>query len=94
VEKHWKSPQEVVPRLRLLRESFAKLDTWDHDSLEGALRALADQLGIPAGKLIHPLRVALTGSAVGPGVFEVAAVLGRDAVLTRLDAAIEELGTA
>ncbi|NIP81369.1 MAG: hypothetical protein GWM90_20000 [Gemmatimonadetes bacterium] len=89
VRKHWsKSPDDVAERLRRLRALFASQETWEEQPLEDALRALADGLGVGAGKLIHPLRVALTGSAVSPGIFEVLVVMGRDRTLDRLDAAI------
>jgi glutamyl/glutaminyl-tRNA synthetase len=60
--------------------------------LEAALRELATTRGLGGGKLIHPLRVALTGAAVSPGIFEVAELMGRERVLGRLDAAVAELG--
>ncbi|MGH7556024.1 MAG: glutamate--tRNA ligase, partial [Longimicrobiales bacterium] len=91
VEKHWKEPEQVAHRLARLQQRFATLNTWDAATLEQDLRALADELGVGAAKLIHPLRVALTGSAVGPGIFEVAALMGRDLVLSRTDAAVDRL---
>ena len=48
-------------------------------------------LGVPAGKLIHPTRVALTGRAVSPGLFEVMEMLGRERTLARLDRMIATL---
>jgi len=87
VQKHWKDA-EVARRLAWVRDRFATVDSWSAETLEDALRALADELGIGAGKLIHPLRVALTGTAVSPGIFDVLVVLGRDLSLTRIDAAI------
>jgi len=75
----------------MLRERYATLPTWAPASLESALREIAEQSGLGAGDLIHPLRVALTGSAVGPGIFDVLAVLGRDLSLHRIDAALAHL---
>ena len=83
VAKHWKDA-ETVARLDAIRERFEAVTDWTETALEDALRALAEQLGIGAGKLIHPLRVALVGQAVSPGIFEVAVVLGRERVLERL----------
>jgi glutamyl-tRNA synthetase len=91
VEKHWKEPDQVANRLARMQERFSANEAWDASTLEQDLRALADELGIGAAKLIHPLRVALTGSAVGPGIFDVAAVMGRDLVLARTDAAVRRL---
>ncbi len=87
VANHWKDAAETGSRLGLVREAFAAVDEWSEDALEAALRALAERLGVGAGKLIHPLRVALLGQAVSPGIFEVALVLGRAQVLARLDRA-------
>jgi glutamyl-tRNA synthetase len=89
VRKHWdKQPEEVVERLRRLRDVYAELDAWEEQPLEDALRDLAEAMGIGAGKLIHPLRVSLTGAAVSPGIFDVLVVMGRDRSLDRIDAAI------
>jgi glutamyl-tRNA synthetase len=89
VKKHWaRKPDEVGDRLRRLRAVYGGLEAWEEKPLEDALRALAEDLGVGAGKLIHPLRVALTGTAVSPGIFEVLVVMGRDRTLARLDAAI------
>lgn len=60
----------------------------DIEWIEKELRALAEQQGISAGKLIHPLRLALTGSTASPGIFELVYVLGKKNVLTRLKNAI------
>ena len=91
VQKHWKDPAEVRAHLAALRERFATVDSWDETTLEAALRGLADELGIGAGKLIHPLRVSVTGMAVSPGIFEVLVAMGPELTLRRLDAALEAL---
>jgi glutamyl-tRNA synthetase len=91
VRKHWKDSAEVRARLAALRQRLAAAPAWDEATLEAELRALADELGVGAGKLIHPLRVSLTGTAVSPGIFEVLVVMGPELALRRLDAAIEAL---
>ncbi|NIR45552.1 MAG: glutamate--tRNA ligase [Gemmatimonadetes bacterium] len=91
VKKHWKDPTGAAERLDRLRDELEGLEAWNEEALEAQLRALAEVMGIGAGKLIHPLRVALTGSAVSPGIFEVMNLLGRDVVLRRIDAAIDHL---
>ena len=53
-------------------------------ALESALRSVAEERGIKAGVLIHATRVAVTGQAVSPGLFEVLALVGRDRVVERL----------
>src|SRR5690606_17563525 len=93
VDKHWSDHGETRARLAALRDRFAALgEAWDAAGLEEALRGLADELGVGAGKLIHPLRVALVGSAVSPGIFDVLVVMGRERTLRRMDAAITLLG--
>ncbi len=89
--KHWKDPEVVGARLARLRELLARADPWAEDKLEQQLRGLAAQLDIGAGKLIHPLRLALTGWAVSPGIFEVMCLMGHELVLSRIDEAIGSL---
>jgi glutamyl-tRNA synthetase len=82
---------DAVERLDRLAGALRALDDWSEAELERATRALAEDLGVGAGKLIHPLRLALTGSAVSPGIFEVMHLMGRDLVLRRIADAIEKL---
>jgi glutamyl-tRNA synthetase len=92
VAKHWREPHDVARRLRQLRGAIADVP-WDEKTLENALRTEAERLGVSAGKLIHPWRVALTGLASSFGIFEVAVLLGRDRTLRRTDDAIREIET-
>jgi len=71
--------------LREMREALASTEPFDIVATEQAVRAVAERRGIGAGKLIHPLRLALTGRGASPPVFDVAVVLGRDRTLRRLD---------
>jgi glutamyl-tRNA synthetase len=57
------------------------------------LRALAEELGLKAGQLFGIIRVAATGKAVSPPLFETLAVLGRARTLERVDRAIEALAS-
>ena len=89
IARHWaKKPDEVAERLRRTRSAYADVEEWEEQPLEDVLRALAEELGVGAGKLIHPLRVAVTGQAVSPGIFEVLVAMGRERTLARLDRAI------
>ena len=72
-----------------LEKAFAGLDSFDQVSTEAALRAIADARGVKAASLIHAVRVTVTGKAVSPGLFEVLALLGRDAVRRRFRTAVE-----
>ena len=72
-----------------LEASLAVLKTpeWTPAALEQALRALAEQKGVAAGKVFQPIRIALTGGTVSEPVNELLYVVGRDAALKRLEAA-------
>jgi glutamyl-tRNA synthetase len=86
-------PQALAP-LRDLRGSLQKLDAWDLDGLRASFEATIERQGIALGKLAQPVRVAVTGRAESPGIFETLACLGRERTLTRLTAAIERIETA
>jgi glutamyl-tRNA synthetase len=59
--------------------------------LEEALRQLAESRGVAGGKLFQPLRLALTGMSVSPGIFDVLMAMGRERSLARVDAAVARL---
>jgi glutamyl-tRNA synthetase len=92
VKKHLKG-DELAARLTELHETLAKTEPFDVTTSEAALRALAESRGLGAGKLIHPLRLALTGLGSSPPVFDVAVVLGKERALKRLQRLIERLGS-
>jgi glutamyl-tRNA synthetase len=84
----------VRPVLQDLCNALAALDDWTEASIESAfsgVRAAHDDLGM--GKLAQPVRVAVTGGAVSPGIFETLAALGRERTVGRIAAAVEYLGT-
>jgi glutamyl-tRNA synthetase len=92
VAKHWaKDPATTVARMERLKAVLAAAD-WNQQTLEDAVRGLADELDVGAGKLIHPLRVALTGQLASPGIFDVLVLVGRDRALARVDEAIDRIG--
>ncbi len=79
---------DAGPRLAQLADRLEAAD-WGLGSLEQTLRGLAAELGVSAGDLIHPSRIALTGKKVSPGIFEVIYLLGREAAVSRLREAAE-----
>jgi glutamyl/glutaminyl-tRNA synthetase len=87
VAKQWKDPSTLRGLFAAVRELVATHATWTPASLEEAHRALAESKGLGAGKLFQPLRVALTGSGVSPGLFDVMVLLGRERSIARLVAA-------
>jgi glutamyl-tRNA synthetase len=62
-----------------------------HAALERVLRAAAQELGVKAGQMFTPIRVAVTGRTAAPPLFETLMVLGREAVLERVDRALVAL---
>ena len=91
VAKAWKDAAHTRALLSEARTALAACTPWDAAALEAALKGLAEAQGLGTGKLFGPMRVALTGEANSPGMFDVLMVLGRDVALVRLDAAIHEL---
>ncbi len=73
-------------------DRLEKIDIWESESIEAALRSMLEDLAINARQGLQPLRVAVTGSSVSPPLFESLAVLGRQRTIDRLRAAIERLG--
>ncbi len=88
VAKHWAKDREAAEAHLGAIASRLRSAEWTEAALEGVLRSLAEEVGVGAGKLIHPLRVALTGQSASPGIFEVLMLLGRERSLDRLGAAI------
>ncbi|MGH8048746.1 MAG: glutamate--tRNA ligase [Chthoniobacterales bacterium] len=89
VEKALRKPG-APERLTQLKEAYATVADWTHPALEAKLKETATQLGAKNGEFIHPARVAVSGRSVGPGLYEMFEVLGRDRVLARMDRAISE----
>jgi len=82
-KKFWKDPS-LPGLLRNLAERLDQLGPFDPEHTEAALRGTAEESGTKAGLLINASRVALTGQAVAPGLFDVMGVLGRKRTVARL----------
>ena len=76
-------------RLALARDALAGVDPFDAAGVETALRGVVDELGVKPKDVFQPVRVALTGGTVSPGIFESVALVGREEALARIDAALE-----
>jgi glutamyl/glutaminyl-tRNA synthetase len=83
-----------VDNLRAAREALAAVQPFDADSVQEALRAVVEQRGAKPGKVFQPVRVAIAGQTVSPGIFESVALLGREQTLARIDAAIARAGAS
>jgi glutamyl-tRNA synthetase len=95
-------PTELIPQkgdaamaLKVLtraREVLAQTE-FKHDPLDQALRAAAQAMGVKAGQMFQPIRVAVCGRKNAPPLFETLQVLGREATLARIDQAVEKLSS-
>jgi Glutamyl- and glutaminyl-tRNA synthetases len=92
VEKALRKPG-ALERLAQLKDAYAGLGEWTVAALESTLKETATNLGAKNGEFIHPARVAISGRAVGPGLYEMLEVLGKERVLARFDRAITEFGS-
>ncbi len=88
VERYW-GESGVREMLAETREVLSAVEPFSEEKLEKALRGLAERLGIKAGRLIHPLRVAVTGQAESPGIFKTIELIGKETALKRLDQAVK-----
>jgi len=92
VRKYFMKPG-VADILARGRQALAAVGSFDLESVEAAYRKVIEELGISGGVLIHPTRLALSGRTVGPGLFDIISVLGRERCLERLDRAIRYIET-
>jgi glutamyl-tRNA synthetase len=79
------------PLLEAALEALRGVEPFDPTRVEAALRGLVGRLGVKPKQVFQPLRVAITGGTVSPGIFESLAVLGRAESLARIEAAIERI---
>jgi glutamyl-tRNA synthetase len=77
--------------LEAAREALAAADSFEPSDIESALEPLLERLDVKPGRLYQPIRVALTGTTVSPGIFETLAALGREESLHRIDDAVARL---
>jgi glutamyl-tRNA synthetase len=91
-EKAWSKVMRdgASENLARAREALAGVEPFDQDGVERALRELVDDLGVKGKDVFQPVRVAISGSTVSPGIFESVALLGRDETLRRIDSALSK----
>jgi len=92
-EKAWQKVMKdgAEAALDASRGALASADEFDAGAIEAALEPLPERLDSKPGKVFQPIRVAITGTSVSPGIFESLAVLGREESLARIDAALARL---
>src|SRR4029077_4927611 len=79
---------ESKPRLKAVRDAFSSLEKFDAAEIEAALKTTAAKLGVKFGAIVHPIRLAATGRTVGPRLYHLLEVLGKEKVLSRIDRAL------
>lgn len=87
VEKHFKGP-ETSRVLAAIRDRLQQVEPFASPEIERVCRSLAEELGISSRKIIHPVRLAVTGRTFSPGLFETLELVGKERVCARLSRAI------
>ncbi|MFZ0091963.1 MAG: glutamate--tRNA ligase [Solirubrobacteraceae bacterium] len=77
-----------VQALAAARDALARAEPFDAPTVEEALRGVVENSGVKSGKVFQPVRVAIAGQTVSPGIFETVALLGKDETLARIDSAL------
>ncbi|HUB04182.1 MAG TPA: glutamate--tRNA ligase [Solirubrobacteraceae bacterium] len=78
-----------VECLKAAREALAGAEPFTVENVEAALREVVERRGVKSGKVFQPVRVAIAGTTVSPGIFESVVLLGKDETLARIDTALE-----
>ena len=88
VGKHFTA--ENKPRLKAVRDAFSALQRSDAAEIETTLKTTAANLGVKVGAIVHPTRLAVSGSNIGPSLYHLLEVLGKEKVLARIDRALSK----
>jgi len=86
IKKRWK--EDTPEQLKKLRDNIAELNNPAKGDFEDALTKTAEELNIGKGKLIHPVRLALSGIGTGPGVYDLLYIIGKDKSMERINRAL------
>jgi glutamyl-tRNA synthetase len=79
----------AADRLARAREAIASAEPFDAEQVEVVLRGLVEELGVKPKEVFQPVRLAISGGTISPGIFESVALLGREETLERIDRALE-----
>ncbi|MDQ2622240.1 MAG: glutamate--tRNA ligase, partial [Actinomycetota bacterium] len=95
-EKAWRKimKNDAGKVLVTVREALAGLDDFSPEAVEAAVGPIPEALDLKPGKVYQPIRVAITGGTVSPGIFESVSVLGKEKTISRIDVAIAKLDEA
>ena len=81
--------KDLSQEVEVLKERLSKIENFTKEEIEKEFRDTAASLGLKARDLVHPVRVALTGKRIGPGLFETMEVLGKEKVIKRLERLVD-----
>ena len=80
--------------LTILREAFDEAEDFDAAALEARFKTIAASMQIKVGALVHPTRLAMTGTTAGPSLYHLLEILGKEKVLARMDRALQQIALA
>lgn len=86
--RKWIDKPETATTLERFLGEVRECDRFEHSRLEASARRVAESMGVSAGQVFHPVRVAVSGRTEGPGLFEMLEVLGKERVIRRLERAL------
>lgn len=89
IEKNWK--EETALQMEKLNDAFSLINEPIKEEFESVLTKIAEELNLGKGKLIHPLRLAVSGMSSGPGVFDILSIIGKEETSKRIKSAIKNI---
>ena len=92
LKKQFYTP-DIAPVFKAIKGRFEKIDLWDKEHMEDAVKAILEEFNLKFKTIAQPIRVALTGRTVSPGLFEIMLTLGKGMVLSRLEKALSSMQT-
>ncbi len=90
VRKKWNN-DSVNELIRKFNNSLQNIDDWTIVNIETALRLIAEKEDVSAGKIIHPTRLAISGTSSGPSLFELMELLGKTVCIRRINTTLTKL---
>jgi len=90
-QKRITKPEDAVDLLKKFRPVLAEAEPFEAANLETTLKSFVEEQGTKIGRIIHALRIAVTGKPAGPGMFDCLELLGRERCLTRIDRTLDRL---
>jgi glutamyl-tRNA synthetase len=92
LKKQFYTP-DIAPVFKAIKGRFEQIDQWDKEHMEDAVKAILEEFNLKFKTIAQPMRIALTGKTVSPGLFEIMLTLGKKTVLSRLEKALSSMQT-